>query len=65
MTPSELIVKSGSAETRFCLNDIRALTVVGKKKFNFYMGDKIYQVKGDLRFCSLKYLHAFEARRHL
>ena len=47
------------------LTDISALTMVGKKKFNFYYGDKILQVKGNKRFCAIKYVHIFDGLRQI
>ena len=42
-----------------------ALTMVGKKKFNFYYEGRILQIKGDKRFCAIKYVHVFEGLRAL
>lgn len=50
-------------KARYPLAQIDAITAVGKKKFNFYWNGKILQVKGDDRFCSIKYVHAFDGMR--
>ena len=51
------------AQARYPLEEIDAITAVGKKKFNFYCHGKILQVKGDERFCSIKYVHIFDGLR--
>ena len=42
---------------------ITALTMVGKKKFNFYYEGRTLQVKGSPRFCANKYVHLFDGLR--
>ena len=60
----EALTISGEGQTsRYPLSEIDAITAVGKKKFNFYYKGKILQVKGDKRFCSIKYVHAFDGMR--
>lgn len=60
-----LIISDKKQEFVYPLKDITALTMVGKKKFNFYYGGKILQVKGDKRFCAIKYVHIFDGLRKL
>ncbi len=55
-----LVIYGGKGEQVFPLDEITALTMVGKKKFNFYCKDKILQVKGNKRFCAIKYVHIFD-----
>ena len=58
------ITVHGEKETHvFPLAEIDAIAAVGKKKFNFYYHDKIYQIKGHDRFCAVKYVHAFNGIR--
>lgn len=63
-----LISDENGVQSRYPLEEIDAVTAVGKKKFNFYCHGKILQVKGDERFCSIKYVHIFDgvraARKH-
>ena len=59
------LVIAGKSEQVFPLNEITALTMVGKKKFNFYYEGKILQVKGNKRFCAIKYVHVFDGLRRL
>ncbi len=43
-------------------SEIYGATILGKKKINFYLpNDIVLQIKGDERFCSVKYLHLYEA----
>ena len=45
-------------------SEIYGATILGKKKINFYLpNDIVLQVKGDERFCSVKYLHLYEAHK--
>ena len=39
--------------------EITAATVLGKNKLNLYLGETVYQVKGDPRFNALKYVHFY------
>lgn len=50
-------IKIGSDE--FPFSDITGVTVLGKNKLNVYINEKIYQFKGDKRFCALKYVNLF------
>lgn len=61
----EKLVIAGEKEHVYPLKDIVALTMVGKKKFNFYYEGRILQIKGDKRFCAIKYVHVFEGLRAL
>lgn len=58
-----LTVSGKSGECKFALSEIVAMTMVGKKKFNFYHQGKILQVKGNQRFCAIKYVHVFDGLR--
>ena len=64
MTNDCLIISGESSELCYPIKEIDAITAVGKKKFNFYYKDKILQVKGDSRFCPIKYVHAFEGLKN-
>lgn len=61
----KLVIYNNKSEQIFPLKDITALTMVGKKKFNFYYEGKILQVKGNKRFCAIKYVHIFDGLRRL
>ena len=53
-----------SGET-LLISDISAVTVLGRNKLNIYYKDHIYQLKGDKRFCALKYVNLFFRSTHL
>lgn len=42
-------------------NDVSAVTALGKNKLNIYVGDKIYQLKGDCHFNPLVYMNVYYA----
>lgn len=58
-----LVISGDAGESIYPLRDIVAMTMVGKKKFNFYYDGKILQVKGGKRFCAIKYVHVFDGLR--
>ncbi|MDE6617440.1 MAG: 1-acyl-sn-glycerol-3-phosphate acyltransferase [Clostridiales bacterium] len=60
-----LIISKDDRKQVFPLSEITALTMVGKKKFNFYFDGKTLQVKGAKRFCAIKYVHIFDGLRRL
>ncbi len=55
-----LTVSHKHGQSVYPLDAITAVTMVGKKKFNFYYEGKILQVKGNKRFCAIKYVHVFD-----
>ena len=59
----KLTVSDKNGKTEYLLSEITAMTMVGKKKFNFYYDGKILQVKGNKRFCAIKYVHIFDGLR--
>lgn len=58
-----LTVSGKRGQSVYPLEEITAVTMVGKKKFNFYYDGKILQVKGNKRFCAIKYVHIFDGLR--
>ncbi len=46
------------------IDDIQAFTCMGRKKFNFYIDDVIYQVKGKKDLATLKFMHYFYLAKH-
>jgi hypothetical protein len=50
-------VRKGEECLTFFFEDVRAITVCGKNKLNFYVEDKVYQFNGDERFNALKYVN--------
>ncbi len=46
-------------EQTYPFDDLSAVTVLGRNKLNLYYGDKVYQLKGDMRFNALKYVNMY------
>ena len=46
-------------------DDASTITVLGRNKLNIYHGGKIYQLKGDERFCALKYVHIYNRYKNI
>ena len=44
---------------KFNFDEIEEMTILGKKKMNFYVGEKTYQFFGDKRINMIKYLNMF------
>jgi rubrerythrin len=49
----------------FPFKDISTVSVLGKNKLDFYIGDKVYQVKGDKRYNAVKYMHFYFRHTHV
>lgn len=56
----KIVFLSKQGETEFPYSDMSGFAIVRKDKFEFYVGDYTYQVKGGDRFCSVKYLHLYQ-----
>lgn len=53
------IVKTKKGEDVYPFDEVSAATVLGKNKLNIYVGDRIFQFKGDKHFNALKYLNLY------
>lgn len=42
-----------------------AITVLGKNKLDVYSGGRVYQIKGDKRFCALKYVNLYHRYKNI
>ena len=60
----ELSVKEDGDMT-FPLGECSAVTVLGKNKLNIYHGGKIYQLKGDKRFCALEFVNIYHRFKNI
>lgn len=49
----------------FDFNTTSAITVLGKNKLDVYAGGKVYQIKGDKRFCALKYVNLYNRYKNV
>ncbi len=45
--------------------EIAAASVLGRNKLNLYHGDQVYQLKGDIRFNALKYVHIYYRHKNI
>lgn len=49
----------------FHFDETSAVTVLGRNKLNIYHGGRIYQLKGDKRFCALKYVNIYHRYKNI
>lgn len=49
----------------FPFDSTSAVTVLGRNKLNIYHGGRIFQLKGDARFCALKFVNIFHRYKNL
>ncbi len=49
----------------FSFNEVSAFTVLGKNKLNIYIGENVYQLKGDKHFNALKYVNLFHRYKNV
>ncbi len=52
-------------ELKLAFDDVSALSVLGRNKANIYLGDKVYQLKGDKRFNALKYVNIYYRHKNV
>ena len=38
---------------------VSSMAVLGKNKLNLYIGDRIFQIKGEKSLCALKYINIY------
>lgn len=46
-------------------NRVSTVTVLGKNKLNVYVGDSVYQIKGDKRFNALRYVNFYHRYKQI
>ena len=61
----KLVIINGEQEYTMLFDVISALSVLGKNKLNIYIDGKVYQLKGDRRFCALKYVNLYYRYKNL
>jgi primosomal protein N' len=49
----------------FTFDEASALTMLGRNKLNIYHGGRIYQLKGDKRFCALKFVNIYHRYKNI
>ena len=62
---NKITISSDDGNNEFGFDEASAVTVLGRNKLNIYHGGKIYQLKGDKRFCALKYVHIFHRYKNI
>ena len=55
----------GEDKITFPFDECSTVTVLGRNKLNIYHGGKIYQLKGDRRFCALKYVNIYYRHKNI
>ena len=57
--PSKITVNTECDSYSFDFDKMSATSVLGKNKLNLYFDGKVYQIKGNKRFCALKYVNFY------
>ena len=55
----------GEEKKVFSFDALEGVTVLGKNKLNIYHDGVVYQLKGDKRFCALKYVNKYHRYRNI
>jgi hypothetical protein len=58
-------LENNNGTTAFMFDESSTITVLGKNKLNIYIGDKIYQIKGNKSFNALKYVHFYNRYKNI
>ena len=53
------VISSSTGELTIKFSDVTAVTALGKNKLNIYVGDMIYQLKGDCHFNPLIFMNVY------
>ena len=59
------VIKTKDKEYEWLFDDISTVSVLGKNKCNIYIGDDLYQIKGNKRFNPLKYMNIYYHYKNL
>ena len=60
-----IVLKYKGEEKLLPFDELLAVTVLGRNKLNMYYGDQIFQLKGDKRFNSVKFVHMYHRYKNL
>ena len=60
-----IVLKYKGEEKLLPFDELLAVTVLGRNKLNMYFGDQIFQLKGDKRFNSVKFVHMYHRYKNL
>lgn len=55
----------GGSVTAMPFDEVKTVSVLGRNKLNIYIGDQIFQVKGDKRFNAVKYANLYYRYQNL
>ena len=55
----------GAKETVLPFENVTAISVLGKNKLNVYLGERVYQIRGDARFNALKHVNLYYHAKHI
>ena len=58
-------LKTEKEEIVYPIDEVSAVTILGKNKLDVYLGNKIYQTKGEKRFNALKYVHIYNRYKNV
>lgn len=56
---NRITLAGSNFELNMPFEEISSISVLGKNKLNLYFGKELYQIKGDKRFCALKFVNIF------
>ncbi|MGI6710546.1 MAG: 1-acyl-sn-glycerol-3-phosphate acyltransferase [Bacilli bacterium] len=56
---NRITINNNKKDYTFYFDDIDAMTALGKNKLGFYLNDETFQVKSNVRFNPVKYMHLF------
>ena len=62
---NRVVLEYGEDKKVINFEDASTITVLGRNKLNIYHDGKIYQLKGDKRFCALKYVHIYNRYKNI
>ena len=65
VTARGLTITDRTSIAYFPFADIDGIVLVHRNKFDFYYKGRTYQIKGDERFCSVKYVHLYDGVKNV
>ena len=63
MSKQDIILTQGNEKRSFLMSEIYSIALLSQNKVNFYIGNKIFQLKSNKRFNGLKYMHLYHIIR--
>lgn len=59
MYKDKFLLSFEGKDTAIPFDNLTSMAVLGKNKINLYIGNDIFQLKGDKRFCAVKYVNIY------